>query len=89
MLKDQIFKTSRLQFDDWLSEPEKFSGLSRNRPLDRQEGQSRRHVSSSKMGVPYMCSVFVKAGQTLCLVDNSSFFHASIEDFGMLKGVDR
>ena len=33
MLKDQLFKISRLQFDDWLLGPEKFSGLSRNGPL--------------------------------------------------------
>ena len=33
MFKDQLFKTSGLQFDNWLSRPEKFSGLSRNRPL--------------------------------------------------------
>ena len=32
MLKDQLFKTSRLQFDNWLLGIEKFSGLSRNRP---------------------------------------------------------
>ena len=31
MLKDQLFRTSGLQFDNWLFEPEKFSGLSRNR----------------------------------------------------------
>ena len=31
MLKDQLLKISRLQFDDWLFGPEKFSGLSRNR----------------------------------------------------------
>ena len=34
MLKDQIFKTNELPFDIWLLGPEKFSGLSRNRPLD-------------------------------------------------------
>ena len=33
MLKDQLFKTSRLKFDNWLFWPEKFSGLYRNRPL--------------------------------------------------------
>ena len=33
MLKDQLFKMSRLQLDDWLFGPEKFSGLSKNRPL--------------------------------------------------------
>ena len=33
MLKDQRFKTSGLQFDNWLFGPEKFSGLSRDRPL--------------------------------------------------------
>ena len=31
-LKDQRFKPSGLQFDNWLFGPEKFSGLSRNRP---------------------------------------------------------
>ena len=35
-LKDQLFKTSGLQFDNWLFGPEKFSGPSRNRPLDCQ-----------------------------------------------------
>jgi len=34
MLKDQLLKTSGLQFDDWLFGPEKFSGPSRNRALD-------------------------------------------------------
>jgi len=33
MLKDQLFKPSRFRFDNWLFGPEKFSGLSRNRPL--------------------------------------------------------
>ena len=33
MLKDQLFKPSELQFDNWLFGPEKFSGLSRNRFL--------------------------------------------------------
>ena len=32
MLKDQLFETSGLQFDNWLFGSEKFSGLSRNRP---------------------------------------------------------
>ena len=32
MLKQQLFKISRLQFDDWLFGPKKFSGLSRNKP---------------------------------------------------------
>ena len=36
VLKDQLFKISRLQFDDWLFGPEKFSGLSRNRPQVRK-----------------------------------------------------
>ena len=35
MLKDQLFKIGRLQLDDWLFGPEKFSGLLRNRPLAR------------------------------------------------------
>ena len=35
MLKDQLFKTSGLLFENWLFGPEKFSGLSRNRPLVR------------------------------------------------------
>ena len=34
-LKGQLFKTSGLQIDNWLFGPEKFSGLSRNRPLLR------------------------------------------------------
>ena len=33
MLKDQLFKTRGLQFGNWLFEPERFSGLSRNRLL--------------------------------------------------------
>ena len=33
MSKDQLFKTSGLQFDNWLFGPGKFSGLSRNRSL--------------------------------------------------------
>ena len=32
ILKDQLFKTSRLKFDNCVFWPEKFSGLSRNRP---------------------------------------------------------
>ena len=32
MLYDQLFKTSGLQFYDWLFEPERLSGISRNRP---------------------------------------------------------
>ena len=32
MLKDQLFKISGLQFDNWLFGPEKLSGHSRNRP---------------------------------------------------------
>lgn len=32
ILKDHLFKTSQLQFDNWLLGPEKFSGLSRNNP---------------------------------------------------------
>jgi len=31
-LKNQLFKTSALQFDNWLFGPEKLPGLSRNRP---------------------------------------------------------
>ena len=34
VLKDQLLKTSGLQFGNWLSGLEKFSGLSRNRPRD-------------------------------------------------------
>ena len=30
--KGQVFKTIGLQFDNWLFGPEKFSGLSRNKP---------------------------------------------------------
>ena len=33
MIKDHLFKPSGLMFDNWLFGPEKFSGLSRNRPL--------------------------------------------------------
>jgi len=33
MFKDQLFKTSTFQFDNWLLGPEKFSGLFRNRSL--------------------------------------------------------
>ena len=33
MFKDHFFKTSGLQFDNWVSGSEKFSGLSRNRNL--------------------------------------------------------
>ena len=36
ILKGQPFKTSRLQFDNWLFGPNKFSGLSRNRLQDRK-----------------------------------------------------
>ena len=36
ILKGQPFKTSRLQFDNWLFGPNKFSGLSRNRSQDRK-----------------------------------------------------
>ena len=36
MSKDQLFETSGLEFDNWLLRSEKFSGLSRNRPLNRQ-----------------------------------------------------
>ena len=32
MLKDQLFKTSRLRFDNWLRRSKRFSGLSWNRP---------------------------------------------------------
>jgi len=32
MFKDQLFKTSRMQFHNWLSGAEMFMGLSRNRP---------------------------------------------------------
>ena len=35
MLKDQLFKKSRLKFDNWLFGPEKLWGLSRNRPQAR------------------------------------------------------
>ena len=34
LLKDQLFKTSGFQFDNLLLGSVKFSGLSRNRPLD-------------------------------------------------------
>ena len=32
MLKDRLFKTSRLKFDNWLLGPEKFPGIPRNTP---------------------------------------------------------
>ena len=32
MLKDPLFKTRGLQFDNWLFGPEKITGRSRNRP---------------------------------------------------------
>ena len=37
MLKDQLFKAGRLQFANLLFGPEKFTGLSRNRPLVRND----------------------------------------------------
>ena len=33
MIKDQLFKTNELHFDNWLFVPETFTGLSRNRSL--------------------------------------------------------
>ena len=38
ILKDQLFKTSGLQFSNWLFGPENFSTLSRNRHLDANSG---------------------------------------------------
>ena len=38
MLKGQLFKTSGFKFNNWLFGPEKFSALSRNRPLDANGG---------------------------------------------------
>ena len=38
MLKDQLFKTNGLQFDNWRLGPEKFAGLSRNRPQTLEKG---------------------------------------------------
>ena len=43
--RDQLFKTSGLQFENWLFAPEKFSELSRNRPLARV---ARRTVSANQ-----------------------------------------
>ena len=44
MIKDQLFKTRRLQFDKWLFGPEKFSGLSRNRPLSTEFHRDWRNL---------------------------------------------
>ena len=45
--KGQVFKTTGLQFDNWLFGPEKFSGLSRNRPqLCRTERANDLHTSA-------------------------------------------
>ena len=41
VLKDQLFKTSGLQLDNWLFGPEKLSGLSQNQP--RSQGLSFSH----------------------------------------------
>ena len=41
MLKDWLSKTSGWQFHKWLFGPEKFSGLSRNRPLAPVSQKSR------------------------------------------------
>ena len=40
-VKRSAFQTSGLQFYNWLVEPEKFSGLSRNRPLDSDKSKCR------------------------------------------------
>ena len=39
-LKNSVSKQAGLQFDHWFFRPEKFSGLSRNRPLDLKSGNN-------------------------------------------------
>ena len=65
MLKDHLFKTSRLKFDNCLFGPEKFSGLSRNSPtfpsdlvapsLEQRERWSIQEVVNS---IPTLVRVF-------------------------------
>ena len=50
ILKGQPFKTSKFQFDNWLFGPNKFSGLSRNRPQDRKtEGRFKYNSSCTDL----------------------------------------
>ena len=44
VLRDQLLKTSGLQVDNWFFGPEKFSGLSRNWPLERCGAVTCRYV---------------------------------------------
>ena len=48
MFKDQLFKTSAFQFDNWLLGPEKFSGLSRNMSLGPVSRNSRELFGPEK-----------------------------------------
>ena len=57
MLKDQLLKISRLQFDDWLFGPEKFAGLSRNRPLVWVLPQQRRALKGGRPHALFAWSV--------------------------------
>ena len=48
MFKDQLFKTNGLQFKNWFSGPEKFSGLSRNRLQGPVSRKSRKLFGPEK-----------------------------------------
>ena len=48
LLKGQLFETSGLYFDNWLFGPEKFSELSRNRPLGPVSRKSRELFGPEK-----------------------------------------
>ena len=50
MFKDQLFKTSGLQFDNWLFGPEKFWGPLRNRPQECV-GSLMSHTSDVRQGL--------------------------------------
>ena len=75
-LKDQLFKASVLQFDQWFFGPEKFSGLSRNRPLLKpnffifeEQGQFRqKDLSCSASQVRCICGIVDHAKQFLLMV---------------------
>ena len=54
MLKDQLFKTIRLQFRKWLFCPENFSGFSRNGPLGSIAGM--KVTREWHLSVPYSAS---------------------------------
>ena len=47
ILKDQLFKASRLKFDNWLFGPEKFLGLSRNRPLESKRHETKINIAET------------------------------------------